>query len=67
MLKLDELDLKILKRIQADGRFNLQNLAEEFKMPKSTILYRIRRMEKEGCVDNNFIHPHKIQFYSNLC
>ncbi|AWR96072.1 winged helix-turn-helix transcriptional regulator [Acidianus brierleyi] len=47
---MDELDLKILKRIQKDGRYNLQDLSNEFRIPKSTILYRIRRMEKDGII-----------------
>jgi|GEM_PF-5651056 DNA-binding Lrp family transcriptional regulator len=36
-MELDEVDLKILKIIQNDAKYPLEKIAEEVKVPKSTV------------------------------
>ncbi|BAB66148.1 Lrp/AsnC family transcriptional regulator [Sulfurisphaera tokodaii] len=42
---MDEIDLKILKILQKDAKYSLEDLSTELKMPKSTVAYRIKRLE----------------------
>ncbi len=48
MVKLDELDYKILRELQRDCRI-LQEIADNVGAPVSTIHYRVKRLEKD-CV-----------------
>jgi Lrp/AsnC family leucine-responsive transcriptional regulator len=47
---MDDLDLKILQRLQRNGRARNADLAREFGVAPSTMLERIRRLEKQGVV-----------------
>lgn len=47
---LDETDMQILNILQTDCRKPLLEIAEELSMPKSTIHYRIKRLEEEGII-----------------
>jgi len=49
MVKLDELDFKILRELQKDCRI-LQEVADNVGTPVSTIHYRVKRLEKEGII-----------------
>lgn len=42
---MDEIDLKILKILQKNAKYSLEDLSTELKMPKSTVAYRIKRLE----------------------
>ncbi|BFI74515.1 Lrp/AsnC family transcriptional regulator [Sulfurisphaera ohwakuensis] len=42
---MDELDLKILKILQKNAKYSLEDLSAELKIPKSTVAYRIKRLE----------------------
>ena len=46
--KLDQIDLKILSRLQADGRLQNNQLAEAVGLSASPCLQRVRRLEKQG-------------------
>ena len=48
---LDETDLGILKILQEDCRTPLEQIADVLKVPKSTIHYRIKRIEEEGIIE----------------
>ena len=48
---LDEIDKKILTRLQMDSRTPLERIAEELGIPKSTVRYRIKRMEEENVIE----------------
>lgn len=48
---LDETDLGILKVLQEDSRTPLEKIADELRTPKSTIHYRIKRLEEEGIIE----------------
>ncbi|MBB5254050.1 Lrp/AsnC family transcriptional regulator [Sulfurisphaera ohwakuensis] len=42
---MDEIDLKILKILQKNAKYSLEDLSAELKIPKSTVAYRIKRLE----------------------
>lgn len=47
---LDEIDTKILETLQKDCRTTQEQIAKKLGIPKSTIHYRIKRLEKEGII-----------------
>ncbi|BBD72913.1 ArsR family transcriptional regulator [Sulfodiicoccus acidiphilus] len=49
-MELDELDLRILKAVQEDAKYPLDRLAQALRTPKSTISYRLRRLERIGVI-----------------
>jgi len=51
---LDELDLKILKILQDDCRISLEQIAKMVGVPKSTIYYRIKRLEDERIIEGYY-------------
>lgn len=51
---IDELDLKILKILQEDCRISLEQIAKKLGVPKSTIYYRIKRLEEERIIDGYY-------------
>jgi len=61
---LDETDMKILNILQTDCRKPLFEIAEELSIPKSTIHYRIKRLEDEGIIEGYHakINPSKLGF-----
>jgi DNA-binding Lrp family transcriptional regulator len=51
---LDEIDVGILKILQEDCRISLEQIAEKLGAPKSTIHYRIKRLEEEGVIEGYY-------------
>lgn len=51
---LDKVDSAILQILQRDCRTRLGAIASELKVPKSTIHYRIKRLEAEGTIEGYF-------------
>ena len=51
---LDEIDVGILKMLQEDCRISLEQIAEKLGAPKSTIHYRIKRLEEEGVIEGYY-------------
>ena len=49
-INLDSLDWKILKLLHADCRISLDKLAAKLQASRSTVHYRIRRLESEGVI-----------------
>ena len=49
--RLDEIDRKILKILQADCRRTLEEMSKELGIPKSTIHYRVKRLEEKGVIE----------------
>jgi len=47
---LDQVDLIVLKHLQDDSRTPLDEIARAAGVPKSTIHYRIRKLEKMGAI-----------------
>jgi len=48
---LDEIDRRLLAMLQRDCRVPLQEVAEILGVPKSTVHYRIRKLEQDGIVE----------------
>jgi DNA-binding Lrp family transcriptional regulator len=53
-VELDELDLKILEILQEDCRKSLEEISRTLNVPKSTIYYRIKRMEGNGIIEGYY-------------
>lgn len=49
-LSLDDLDLKILDRLQSDGRVTNQLLSDEVGLSPSPCLRRVRQLEESGVI-----------------
>jgi len=49
-VKLDELDLDILRHLNTDARKSYRDIAREVKASISTVSNRIRRLEAEGVI-----------------
>ncbi len=47
---MDDMDIRILKALQKDGRKKHNELARELKVAQSTVMERVRRMEKQGVI-----------------
>ncbi|MEM0192625.1 MAG: Lrp/AsnC family transcriptional regulator [Candidatus Korarchaeum sp.] len=62
MEKLDELDLAILKILQEDCKKNIGEISEILRIPKSTVHYRINRLEKLGFIEGCYakVNPEKL-------
>ena len=46
MIELDDIDLKILRALQMDGRMPVQELAEKVGLSASPCARRVRNLEK---------------------
>jgi len=51
---LDEIDSGILRILQEDCRTPLDQIADRLRVPKSTIHYRIKRLEGEGIIEGYY-------------
>lgn len=49
-LKLDSIDLRILKELQTDGRMSFTDLAPKVGLTTSPCLERVRRLERAGVI-----------------
>ena len=55
-LKLDQLDMRILSRLQTDGRATNQELAEAVGLSASPCLQRVKRLERAGIISGYRAH-----------
>jgi DNA-binding Lrp family transcriptional regulator len=51
---LDDIDVKILEILQKDCRTSLEQIANKLGVPKSTIHYRIKRLEGEKTIEGYY-------------
>ena len=49
---MDKLDIAIIKSLNENGRKSLRRLSKELKVSLSTVANRIKKMEKEGIIEN---------------
>lgn len=63
-IKIDELDLKILKELSKKGRIKLIDLSTKLKNNSTTILYRLNKLKKEKIILGNRIlfNTEKLEF-----
>jgi DNA-binding Lrp family transcriptional regulator len=52
--KLDDVDKTILQALQKDCRIPLHQIARRLGVPKSTVHYRVRRLEDEGIIQGYY-------------
>lgn len=50
MIKLDEIDIKLLKALQKDAKANTKELCELLHLSKTPVYERMRRLESEGVI-----------------
>jgi Lrp/AsnC family transcriptional regulator for asnA, asnC and gidA len=62
MLEVDDLDLKILKLLQEDGRASFTAIAEKLRLSESTIRKRVQVLQKRDIIKQFTIEidPYKI-------
>jgi len=60
--QLDDIDVEILKILQKDCRVTLDQMSKMLNVPKSTLHYRIKRLEKQGVIEGYYakINPAKL-------
>jgi len=51
---IDETDLSIVRFLQNDCHVPLDALAKKLRIPKSTLHYRIKRLEKDGVIEGYY-------------
>jgi len=51
---IDETDLSIVRFLQNDCQMPLDNLAGKLGVPKSTLHYRIKRLERDGVIEGYY-------------
>lgn len=61
-VQLDDVDVEILKILQKDCRVTLDQMSKMLNVPKSTLHYRIKRLEKQGVIEGYYakINPAKL-------
>lgn len=64
MVKLDEIDIKLLNFLQKDGKINTKELCQMLNLSKTPVYERIHRLEKEGVITGYSaqINPKKVGF-----
>jgi len=54
MAQLDKIDIQVLEVLQGDCRTPLETIAKRLGIPKSTVHYRMRRLEQTGVIEHYF-------------
>ncbi|MBD5379742.1 MAG: Lrp/AsnC family transcriptional regulator [Bacteroides sp.] len=64
MVKLDDIDIKLLNILQKDGKVNTKELCQMLNLSKTPVYERIHRLEKEGVITGYSaqINPKKVGF-----
>jgi Lrp/AsnC family transcriptional regulator, regulator for asnA, asnC and gidA len=52
MVKIDELDLKLIKHLQRDGRRSFREIAEELNVAEGTVYNRVTKLKEQGVIRN---------------
>lgn len=63
-LKVDEIDLKILRRLREDSRLAFTKLAENLKIPDTTVHFRVKKLKDLGVIKKFTISisPEKLNY-----
>lgn len=60
--EIDQLDLKIIERLQNNGRIAYSDIARSINSPEATIRYRVKRLLDEGIISiSAFINTGKVK------
>lgn len=55
-MQLDETDFRIIRLLQEDAKMPLEKISEILKIPKSTIAYRIKKLEYSGVIKGYYAY-----------
>jgi len=63
-VKLDEIDLKILRYVQENPKMRIRDISSKLGVPKSTVYYRIRKLEELNVIKgyNAILDSEKLGF-----
>ena len=50
--KIDDLDLKLIKELQGDGRKSFREIAEKLDVAEGTVYNRVNKLREEGVIKN---------------
>ncbi len=61
-MKIDNLDLEIIKHLQNDARLSFRELGRKLEIPHTTIFTRAERLVKRGVIKkfSAILHPHDL-------
>lgn len=61
-MKIDNLDLEILKHLQEDARLSFRKLGKKLGVPHTTVFTRAERLVKRGVISRfaAILHPHEL-------
>jgi len=61
-MKIDSLDLEIIKHLQEDARLSFRHLGRKLKVPHTTVFTRAEKLVKKGVIKkfSAIIHPHDL-------
>ncbi|MEM9768046.1 MAG: winged helix-turn-helix transcriptional regulator [Cyanobacteria bacterium P01_D01_bin.71] len=60
--EIDQLDLKVIERLQQNGRIAYSDIARSINAPEATIRYRVKRLLDEGIISiSAFINTGKVK------
>ena len=61
-MKIDNLDLEIIKHLQDDARLSFRELGRKLSIPHTTVFTRAERLVKRGVIKNfsAVLHPHDL-------
>lgn len=49
-MKIDETDIKIVKKLEEDGRASFREIAKDLEVSEGTVYNRVKKMQKEGII-----------------
>ncbi|MFH0862567.1 MAG: Lrp/AsnC family transcriptional regulator [Candidatus Altiarchaeota archaeon] len=52
MTKIDDVDLRLLKELQKDGRKSFREIAEKLDVAEGTVYNRVNKLKEEGVIKN---------------
>ncbi len=62
IMKIDNLDLNIIKHLQKDARLSFRELGQKLGVPHTTVFTRAERLVKKGIIKkfSAILHPHEL-------
>lgn len=67
-MKIDELDIEILKHLQGNARLSFRELGRKLGVPHTTIFTRAERLLRRGIIKkfSAILHPHEIGLMQSI-
>ena len=63
-MKIDDIDIQIIKNMQEDARISLRELGKKLNIPHTTVFTRVNKLVKNGVIKkfSAVLHPHELGF-----